>query len=232
MNHPIGYLGVLLSSTMLIACGGSPGTSSDPSAAGGPTQGNPPAVGGTAPTNPPPATPTVNTGLSKYEGIWRQECVDHMRLTMTATATGKDSFSITRNEDFFANADCTGAIVAVGNYGVPDEAVTYTEPLNDVSILMPDGSIVRATVDPGIATSPIAQYTFTGPGVLASIFEPIFGKTKAKIQYAEKVGDVERFALRGQSDSGALVLLNDELYSLVPIENSTSSFSVSHRFFR
>lgn len=213
MNYRIGYLGVLLSSMVLMACGGSSGTSSD---------------------NSPPATPTVNTGLSKYEGIWRQECVDHVRLTMTATASATEinKFSVTRNEEYFANADCTGNIVAVGNYGVPDESVTYTAPLENVSILMPSGATILATVDPGTAVSATARYTFTGPGVLASIFEPIAGKTIARIQYTEKVEDESRFELRGQSDSGALVLLEGELYSLVPIENSTSSFRVVHRFFR
>ena len=231
MNYRIGYLGVILSSTMLIACGGGPGTSSDPSAAGGPTQGNPPAVGGTPPTNPPPATPTVNTGLSKYEGIWRQECVDHMRLTMTATATGTNSFSIKRNEEYFAYADCAGDPVAVGNYGVPDEAVTYTEPLNNVSILMPSGAIIRATVDPGTAVSATAQFKFEG---VPYFFDSLFNQTVASIQYADVQvrAIITRAALRGQSESGALVLLEGELYSLVPIENSTSSFRVVHRFFR
>jgi hypothetical protein len=225
MNNHLGFLGVLLSSTILVACGGGGGGggSADSQAGGGTDQSNAPGV-----------VVAVNPELAKYAGIWRKDCVDHMRLTMTATATGTNAFSVTRNEEHFANPDCTGEIVAVGNYGVgvPDEAVTYTAPLENASILMPSGATIVATVDPGTAVSATAQFSFTGSGVLASVFDPILGQTVARIKYAEKEVILERAALIGQSDSGALLLLNDELFSLVLIENSTSSFRVNHRFFR
>jgi hypothetical protein len=220
MNNQTGYLGVLLSSTMLIACGGGGGGASDP-----------PAVGGTAPTNAPAAISAVNPELAKYEGIWRKECVDHMQLIMTATATGTNSFSVTRNQEHFANADCTGAIVAIGNYGVPDETVQYTAPLENVSVQLLTGTTIVANVDPGTSVVANARFTFTGSGVLASEFA--LGATIARIKYAEKevvlapVGE-----LNGQSTSGALLLLNGELLSLVPITNSASSFRVNHRYIR
>lgn len=216
MNNRIGYLVVLLSSTMFIACGGGGGgDSSDPADVGAPA-----------------AVVAVNPELAKYEGSWHKDCVDHMRLTMTATATGNNSFAITRNEEHFDNVDCTGDIVANGNYGVPDESVTYRDPLENVSILMPDGSTINANVDPGQAVSATARFNFTGAGVLASVFDPIFNQTVANIQYAEKQVVLTRAALSGQSDSGALLLLHDELFSLVPNDNSTSSFRVVHRFIR
>ena len=219
MNHPIGYLGVLLSSTMLIACGGSPGTSSEPSAAGG-----------TAPTNAPAAVSAVNPELAKYAGIWRKDCVDHMRLIMTATATGTNTFSVTRNEEHFANVDCTGAIVANGNYGVTDETVQYTAPLENASVQMLTGTTIVANVDPGSSVLANATFNFTGSGVLTTEFA--LGTTFARIKYAEKEVVLSRGALSGKSTSGALLLLNGELLSLVAIENSTSSFRVNQRYIR
>lgn len=211
MNYRIGYVGVLLGSMMLMACGGGSGASSDPQL----------------------VTPTVNAELSKYEGIWRKDCVDHMRLSMTVSATKPQTLSVSKNEVHFANADCTGDVVAIGNYGEPDETVQYTTSLENASILMPSGATVVATVDPGNSVLANARFSFTGPGVVASVFDPILGQTIARIKYAEKEVVLPGVAeLKGQSTSGALLLLNDELYSLVPIENTTSSFRVNHRFFR
>lgn len=230
MNYRIGYLGALLSSTMLIACGGSPGTASDPSAAEGTALTNSPAVGGTTLPNTPASASAVNPDLAKYGGIWRKDCVDHMRLTMTATATETNAFSVTRNEEHFANADCTGAIVANGNYGVPDETVQYTAPLENVSVQMLTGTTIVANVDPGTSVLADARFTFTGTGVLTTEFA--LGTTFARIKYAEKEVVLSRGALSGQSTSGALLLLNGELLSLVPIANATSSFRVNQRYIR
>lgn len=216
MNYRIGYLGVLLSSTMLIACGGG----------GGGDSSDPPAVGGTAPA----AVSAANPELAKYEGIWHKDCIDHMRLNMTATATGTNTFSVSRNEQHFANADCTGDIVANGNYGVPDETVQYTAPLENASVQMLTGTTIVANVDPGNSVLADARFNFTGSGVLTTEFA--LGTTFARIKYAEKEVVLSRGALGGQSTSGALLLLNGELLSLVAIENSASSFRVNQRYIR
>ena len=135
MNYRTGYLGVILSSTMLIACGGGGGgDSAGPTAVGGAAPTNSSSVGGTDPNNAPAAVSVANPELAKYAGIWHKDCVDHMRLTMIATATVTNTFSVTKNEEHFANADCTGAIVANGNYGVTDETVQYTAPLENASV--------------------------------------------------------------------------------------------------
>ena len=226
MKYQTGYLGMLLSSTLLVACGGGGGggTSSDPLAGGG-------GVGGTDPSNVPATVFVVNPELAKYEGNWHQDCVDHVRLTMTVTAAGSKSLTVTRNQEHFANADCTGAIVANGNYGVPDETVQYTEPLENASVLMTTGATFVANVDPGSSKLGIGRFTYTGSGVVASEFA--LGATIARIRYADKevilppVG-----AINGQSSSGALLLLKGELLSLVPIENTISSFRVNQRYIR
>ena len=229
MNYRIGYLGVLLSSMTLMACGGG---GEGGGGVGGDSAG-PSAVGGTPLPSPPAAVSAANPELAKYAGIWRKDCVDHMRLTMNVTATGTNTFSVTRNEEHFANADCTGAIVAIGNYGVPDETVQYTAPLENVSVQLLNGTTIVANVDPGSSVSANATFKFTdSAGVLASVFEPILGQTFARIKYAEKEVVLSRGALGGQSTSGALLLLNGELLSLVAIENSTSSFRVNQRYIR
>lgn len=226
MNEQIRFLGVLLSSAFLVACGGGGGggTSSDPLAGGV-------GIGGTDPSNVPAAVFAVNPELVKYEGNWRKECVDHVQLTMITKATGSNSFTVTRNQEHFANADCTGAIVAIGNYGVPDETVQYTAPIENASVLMLTGATVVANVDPGSSVLGSARFIYTGNGVLASEFA--LGATITRIRYADKeiilppVG-----AISGQSTRGALLLLNGELLSLVPIEGSTSSFRVNQRYIR
>ena len=95
---------------------------------------------------------------------------------------------------------------------------------------MLDGTTIVANVDPGTSVLADARFTFTGTGVLTTEFA--LGTTFARIKYAEKEVVLSRGAIGGQSTSGALLLLNGELLSLVAIENSASSFRVNQRYIR
>lgn len=212
------YLAVFLSSMMLVACGGGGSGSSDASA-------SPPS--GVSPSAVSPA----DAELAKYEGVWRQDCVNHMRLTMTSTATGSTTFSVMKKEDYFDNADCTGALVATGSFGEPDETVQYTATLENASVKLLTGETVVANVDPATSVLAVATFTVTGSGVKSTT---LVGTTMfARIEYADGgYVVIQRAALSGQTTHGALLLRNDELLALVPIGDSTTSFQVNHRYIR
>lgn len=220
------YLAVLLSSMMLVACGGGGGSASSDASA------------------PSPAS----AYLSKYAGVWRQDCVAqpsydiltnlnltqvYMRLTRTATATGSNTFSVATTEEYFDNAGCTGAPVATGRFAQPDEIVTYAPTLVNASVTLLAGGIVTADVDPAASTSagtPSSPVPFIFTGGTSTY---ALGSTLARIQYAN--GDyvmINRAALTGQATTGALLLLNGELLALVPIGASTTSFQVNRRYIR
>lgn len=219
------YLAVLMSVAVLAACGGGGSGGPDASAS------QPPASASSPPVSPFPAVSPANAQLAKYEGVWRKECDNHMQLTMTATATTGTTFSVTRKEEYFNNADCTGALVATGSFGQPDEAVQYTGTLANASVTLQTGEIVIADVEPATAVLAKASFTFEGDGVKSTY--DVSGTAFARIEYADGgYAVVQRAALIGQTTHGALLLRNGELLALVPIGDSTSSFQVNHRYIR
>ncbi|MDO8449558.1 MAG: hypothetical protein Q7T10_12220 [Rhodoferax sp.] len=211
------YLAVLLSSMMLVACGGGGGSvSSDASSSSAA------ASSGVSP---------ASVYLSQYEGVWRQDCVAHMRLTRTNTATGSDTFSVTTKQEYFDNADCTGALVATGGFGQPDETVRFTATLTDATVQLTPSETIVAAVDPATSVLAVAPFTFTGSGVVST--SSALGTTFARIEYAN--GDfvvAQGLALTGQTTKGALMIRNGELLALVPIGTSTTSFQVNRRYIR
>ena len=151
-----------------------------------------------------------------------------MRFTKTLIATGSATFSVATKEEYFDNADCTGAVVATGSYGVPDENVQYA-PALAASVTLLTGENITADVNPATSVYAEATFSITGSGVK---FPQFVGTTMlARVEYADGgYVIVERPALNGQTTSGALLLRNDELLALVPIAGFTNSFKVLHRY--
>jgi len=136
-----------------------------------------------------------------------------------------------KKEDYFDNADCTGALVATGSFGEPDETVQYTATLTNASVNLLTGETVVANVDPATSVLAVATFTVTGSGVKSTT---LVGTTMfARIEYADGgYVVIQRAALSGQTTHGALLLRNGELLVLVPIGDSTTSFQVNHRYIR
>lgn len=163
------FLAVILGSTMLVGCGSGGGGSDSPA---------PPTTGLPSP-GPSLASPT----LAKYEGVWREDCVDHRRFTKTFKATGSTTFSVATQEDFFDNADCTGALVATGGYGpLPDENVQYAAPLPNASVTLLTGvDITTPDVDPATSVYAAgATFTITGSVKSTEVDTTVF----ARVEYA------------------------------------------------
>lgn len=214
---------VVLSSLILVACGG--GGSDAPASS---TFGSSPSD---SPTAGSPPLSLANEALSKYEGVWREDCdpLFHMRLTKTSTATSGTTFSVVTKEEYFEKADCTGALVATGSYGRADEDVQYSPTLAGASVTLPTETIV-SNVDPATSVLAVAPFIFTGSGVTSTYI----GDTMvATIKYADGTSvPIVRPKINGQTTHGAFLLRNDELLALVPIGDSTTSFKVNHRYIR
>lgn len=217
------YLAVLLSSTILVACGGG---------GGGDGTGS---LGAAASSSL--GVSLANAALAKYEGVWRQDCFtpnadlnQHMRLTRTATATSGTTFSVATKEEFFDNVACAGTPVATGVYALPDETVTYAATVPGASVTLESGAIVVADVDPANSVLAIARYILTGSGASSQY---ALGTTVARIDYPNGTHSVIfRNDLNGQTSQGALALLNGELLALLPIGGSSASFQVNRRYIR
>lgn len=225
MPHPTKYFSIVLSSLALAACGGGGGSADGASV--------PVAVSSavfTLPAIPSPGNSLASTDFVKYEGVWRQDCDDHMLRTTALVATGANVFTVTPLEKFFAYANCTGDVVATGSYGGPQETVTYGTSLN-ATVTLKDLTATIASVNPATSRLAVAPYTFTGSGVQL-LPNQVVGSTSAYVAYADGSKLVVRNALDGGSTVGGLLSRNDELLTLVPVVGSTTSFTVNQRFFR
>lgn len=215
------YLALVLSSLTLVACGGG----------GGGSTGATTDAASSVPIIP--AVSVVSLELAKYEGMWQQACVNHMHRTTTLVAISANVFTVTPQENHFANADCTGALVATGSfdYGKPQETVQYRATLSNVSVNLLDGTTILADVDPATSTRSIAPFVFSGSGVIRTLSIE-GGKTLTTLAYADGNVDVVRDAVNGGTTEGGLLLRNGELLALVPVIGSTTAFTVNQRYFR
>lgn len=235
-------LTVFLSSSILVACGG--GGSGGPAAptagtptAGTPTTGTPttgtPTTGSSTPVTPAPAVSPARAELAKYEGTWQEkDCFDHTRFTKNFIATDSNNFSVATKNNYYDNADCTGAVIATGSYNVPDENVHYETAL-EASVTLLTGENITADVNRATSVYAAgATYSITGSGVKST---ELIGTTMwARIEYADGGHIVIALpaALDGKTTYGALVLRNDELLALVPNVGFTNSYKVNHQYIR
>jgi len=208
-------LALVLSSLTLVACGGGGGGSTAAQASGLII----------------PAVSVASLELAKYEGVWQQVCVNHMSRTTTLVAISADTFTVTPQENHYANADCTGTLVATGGFGKPQETVKYRATLQGASVKLLDGTTIQAAVDPATSTLSIASFVFSGSGVRQTLYIE-GGKTLTTLAYAEGDTGVVRDAVNGGTTEGGLLLRNGELLALVPAIGSTTAFTVNQRFFR
>lgn len=234
MTNPTKYLALAFCSMTLAACGGGGG-------GGTGVDANVTATEVFWPVVPDANNSLASTALAKYEGEWRQACVDHMELKTVLVATSATTFTVTVREDYYAYADCTGAVVATGSYGMPSETVTYVETPVNASVTLRDGSLIQPVPAVNVASSLIATapFTITGSGVQPTIY--VDGKTMTPIQFTDAYKLYPARALAGGTTKGALMLLNGDLLTLVyaasdsPAFNADypgTSFAVKLQFFR
>lgn len=187
--------------TALAACGGSGGSDQ-----GIPTQ--------------------VSAALQKYEGVWIRPCAAHNRDTMTlSSSNGGATLSFTIKTEYFANADCTGAVVATGTYKQPSIVMQYTGSIKDASVKLRNGETVTQAVDQGTTTASGESITFTGSGVTSST---VGGKTVWHITFSQGATDVYPNLNTGTGKT-ALAMRNGELLVLEASGNAGNTFDESSR---
>ena len=172
--------------------------------------------------------PSATGPLAKYEGTWIQGCDNHNRETTTLTASNNGT-TLAHNirDEYFVNADCTGAIIATGTYEKPPYIVQYNETVSNATVRMLTGGIVAATVDRVTSANSGATIKYVGSGVTSS---SIIGNiTYSHIVYNNGSTDLQNDNSSG-GGQGALLLLNGELLVLDPPSNSVTSFNVFSRY--
>lgn len=187
--------------------------------------------GGEAEVGVPATTPGTAVGpLAKYEGIWQHGCDGHERTTYTLVASnnGTTLTTIYKNE-FFANAGCTGAVVATGTYPAPILTMQYIETVANASVKFLTGTTAASSIDRVTASSTAGNHlTYVGSGVTSSSVNA--GATTARIVYPNGSTTTTHDATPTTSMQAAILLGNGTFSTLLPIGSSTTTFQEKDRF--
>lgn len=161
---------------LLAACGGGGGSSSD----------------------------TENNPLSKYVGTY-YICDGHSKETVTVTASGSNSISLTYLEDVYQNTNCTGPIV--GTYRMPQAITAIFQ--NKSTVNFPPVSILpnADTVD---------RVTFSSPGMTAQLTGN--GVSGSCVNYSGGNVCYDDLVLPALSTTGAVYLKGNHLVTFI-LEN-------------
>ena len=179
-----------------------------------------------------PATnaPVTSVGpLTKYEGVWQDDCTGHQRETYTFVASNSGTtLSNTSKNEFFENANCTGAVVATGTYAKPMMIMQHIETVAGASVKLLTGVTITSSIDRVTASSTAGNnLTYVGSGVKSTSVSA--GATTAHIVYPNGSTDITNDALPTTSMQVAILLENGKFSTLVPIGNSTSTFREQDR---
>jgi hypothetical protein len=200
MKHILVYAGLASAMSILTACGGGGSGTSES-------------------TLPPVALP-----LAKYEGVWKTACRFHQRETyMLTSASNATQLSIADQSDYYANEDCTGAVVATGVYSQAIAKLLYASTLANATVKLPSGENITDTVDRGTGAGSDATISFSGSGVTSSVVD---GKTVWHIIYNGGATDVHVASVSGASPAG-LLIRGGQLYFLTAQANSGTAFDAS-----
>lgn len=202
MKHLLLYAALASAAITLTACGGGGGQDTS------------------QPTLPPVAQP-----LAKYEGSWKTACKFHQRETYTLVASSNATqLSILDQSDYYANDDCSGAVVATGVYSQPIAKLLYSSTVANATIKLQSGETVSDTVDRGTGTgSDAALLSFSGSGVTSSV---VNGKTVWHIVFNGGSTDVHIESVSGATPGG-LLIRGGLLYFLTPQAGSNTAFDAS-----
>lgn len=174
--------------------------------------------------------PAQTMQLGAYLGTWGSDCASHGvdTVVISRPAGSTDSITIAFRTDYYANADCSGGVVATWTQSA-DVTATYAGTADTSIVPTPGAASVAATVDKVTVSLPQHTATVTGPNVVHTITN---GQAQWCINYAN--GDSTCIKDEGtypaQSGvAGGLYLQGNTLYELVP---SGTQYAVDERFTR
>lgn len=189
----------------------------------------------------PPPVPAVSLAaadLLAYEGYWKQACDNHKQITTILVFEAPRVFTASPRKDYFENANCTGAIVAVGSYDTYREIVDVAPDLQWASVDFDSGlgELVEQrevhTAKSAISTTSYELFPQVSNGV--TIDNSIPGIPVTYINYPD--GTKEPFMpepkFDGGNTEGALLIENFELLTLNVVPADPPAYEVNQRFHR
>lgn len=173
-----------------------------------------------------PTTPQAPTNkLAAYVGNWSADCSDHQIDNVAISSPTANTLTINVRTDYYAAANCTGAIVATETE-TADVTATYVDTVDSSIVFTPNATATPAKVDRVTASSPQHSRSITGTAVSHVV---VNGQAQWCIDYGtSKTCIMDEGAFAAQSGvSGGLFLQNNILYELAP---NGSQYVVDERF--
>lgn len=181
------------------------------------------ACGGSGSDGAPQATP-VNAPFAKYVGSWSTACQFHSHEVFTlSTNANATVLSFVAKSEYFANDDCSGAVVATGVYSAPIATLTYQTTEPNASVALQSGEKINSAVDKGSSVAGAAAISYSGSGVSATT---VSGKPAWHIVYNGGSTDVVVQTAQGATPAGVM-LRNGQLYILAAQANTGTGFDAS-----
>lgn len=181
------------------------------------------ACGGGGSDGAPQATPVANP-FTKYVGSWVTACQFHHHEVFTlSTNANATVLSFADKSEYFANEDCTGAVVATGVYSAANATLSYQTTEPNASITLQSGEKVSNAVDKGAGAGGAATVTFSGSGVTSTT---VSGLPAWHIAYNGGSTNVVVQNVQGATPAGVM-LRNGQLYILFAQANTGTGFDAS-----
>lgn len=108
----------------------------------------------------PAALPPLS--MSVYAGTWSSACTQHRVQRTVITSTQQNTANMSSRTDFYANADCSGAVLG----SIADSAVVTATPsglTQALVVLAPGSAPVALGLEQVTLSSTASTKTFTGP---------------------------------------------------------------------
>lgn len=101
--------------------------------------------------------------LDAYAGTWASVCADH-RVATLVIARSADTITVGNKTDYYANADCSGAIAGTVTQSA-DASATYTGTMDASITPAPGAAAIPVKVDKRTANLPQHTLSVAGSGV-------------------------------------------------------------------
>jgi len=174
------------------------------------------ACGGGSNNDGSPVAQVPANKLAAYAGTWSTDCYNnHDIATATISSPSANTVTIHVQTDYYAGANCTGAIVATETESA-DVTATYVDTVDSSIVLTQGAAATPAKVDRVTTSLPQRTRSITGTGVKRVVVD-------GQAQWCINYGDGSQTCLRDDGTypaqngiSRGVFLQNNALYELSP----------------
>lgn len=170
---------------------------------------------------------TTTNPLNKYVGVWKDDCSQAMRTTITITDPRNDgTLDASTRIDVHDKYGCLGAVIATVIRTPNIATITFLETVSTARMRNQLGQVFIGAVDRTTVSVPAFTNAFTGPGSVK------FNANTWTIPLID--GNTMSFSIQDPAGTfaGGFAVFNKDLFALRPFDSTTNSYPISGRAVR